>query len=113
MGRQQKGGKQLALVTSANQGGHALCVQDSASSGSTERRTECLCSIGSCANVGFRACRYEPGGRCALLTRTAQILYSGIFEIGSWAEIVTWLMLRGVRPVVVDRFQNKGEIEGI
>jgi hypothetical protein len=35
--------------------------------------------------------------------RTAQTLYSGIFEIGSWAEIVTRLMLRGVRPVVGDK----------
>ncbi len=52
--------------------------------------------------VGFRACRYEPGGPSALITRNAQALYSGIFEIGSWAEIVTWLMLRGRGPVVGD-----------
>ena len=33
------------------------------------------------------------GGPSALRTRTAHTLYSGILEIGSWAEIVTWLML--------------------
>ena len=35
------------------------------------------------------------GGPAARRTRAAQTLYSGIFEIGSCAAIVTWLMLFG------------------
>src|SRR6516162_2918262 len=35
------------------------------------------------------------GGPSARRTRAAQTLYSGIFEIGSWAALVTWLMLFG------------------
>ena len=44
---------------------------------------------------GSRASAYA-GGASAFRTRTAHTLYSGIFEIGSCAEIVSWLAL--LRP---------------
>src|SRR5690606_20638004 len=41
---------------------------------------------------GSRVAEYS-GGWSAFRTRTAHTLYSGIFEIGSWAAMVSWLAL--------------------
>src|SRR5947209_4070846 len=41
------------------------------------------------------SCAAYSGGASAFWTRTAQTLYSGILEMGSWAAMVTWLMLFG------------------